>query len=313
MTILIVGGTGLVGGQIALALQRQNAPVRALVRGGSASVKAGALRSAGVQIIDGDLTRPESLAAACEGIEAVVCTATSMPTGADDGLRRVDHDGVLALIDAAERAGVKKFVYTSYSGHLWRDSALQAAKRDCEARLLQSAMDAVILRPTYFMEVWLGPHLGVDPINGAVRIIGTGEAKISYISLSNVAEFAVSAVRKRTGKHAILEMGGPEPLSQLDAVRTLERALGTSCRLEFVPVEALQQQYRSPDPLQRTFAALMLGCADGDVIPGAAALAQDYGVVLRSVAEYAAMLGPTSSARPAKTEAGISAAERGRS
>jgi uncharacterized protein YbjT (DUF2867 family) len=255
MVILIAGGTGLVGGQIALALQRENAAVRAMVRGGPASVKAGALKSAGVQIIDADLTRPESLASACEGIDAVVCTATSMPTGADDGLRRVDHDGVLALIDAAERAGAKKFVYTSYSGHLWRESALQTAKRDCEARLLQSAMDAVILRPTYFTEVWLGPHLGFDPINGAARILGTGEAKISYISLSNVAEFAMSALRKQTGKHAILEMGGPEPLSQLDAVRIFERALGVSCRLDFVPVDALQEQYRSPDPLQRTFAA----------------------------------------------------------
>jgi uncharacterized protein YbjT (DUF2867 family) len=296
MAILMVGGTGLVGRQIALALQRQNQAVRALVRGGSASAKADELKSEGIQIVAGDLTRPETLAGACHGVDAVVCTATTMPTGADDGLRRVDHDGVLALIDAAERAGAKKFVYTSYSGNLRRESALETAKRDCEARLLQSGMDVVILRPTYFMEVWLGPHLGFDPVNGTARIIGTGEAKISYISLSNVAEFAVSALLKQTGKQVILEMGGPEPLSQLDVVRIFERTLGIRCRLDFVPVEALQQQYRSPDPLQRTFAALMLGCADGDVIPGAAALAKEYGVQLRSVEEYARSLRSTTTA-----------------
>jgi uncharacterized protein YbjT (DUF2867 family) len=296
MTILMVGGTGLVGRRIAVALQRQNKSVRALVRGGSAHPKAGDLKSEGVQIADGDLTRPDSLAAACDGVDAVVCTATTMPTGADDGLRRVDRDGVLALIDAAERAGARKFVYTSYSGNLRRQSALETAKRDCEARLLQSGMEAVILRPSYFMEIWLGPHLGFDPMNGRARIIGAGEAKISYISASNVAEFAVAALLRETGKQATLEMGGPEPLSQLDVVRIFERTLGVTCQLDFVPVEALQQQHLSPDPLQRTFAALMLGCADGDVIPGAAALAKEYGVRLRSVEEYAESLRSTTAA-----------------
>jgi uncharacterized protein YbjT (DUF2867 family) len=266
------------------------------VRGGSAHTKAGDLKSEGVQIADGDLTRPDSLAAACDGVDAVVCTATTMPTGADDGLRRVDRDGVLGLIDAAERAGARKFVYTSYSGNLRRQSALETAKRDCEARLLQSGMEAVILRPSYFMEIWLGPHLGFDPMNGRVRIIGAGEAKISYISASNVAEFAVAALLRETGKQATLEMGGPEPLSQLDVVRIFERTLGVTCQLDFVPVEALQQQQLSPDPLQRTFGALMLGCADGDVIPGAAALAKEYGVRLRSVEEYAESLRSTTAA-----------------
>jgi uncharacterized protein YbjT (DUF2867 family) len=296
MVILMVGGTGLVGRRIAVALQRQNKSVRALVRGGSAHPKAGDLKSEGVQIADGDLTRPDSLAAACDGVDAVVCTATTMPTGADDGLRRVDRDGVLGLIDAAERAGARKFVYTSYSGNLRRQSALETAKRDCEARLLQSGMEAVILRPSYFMEIWLGPHLGFDPMNGRVRIIGAGEAKISYISASNVAEFAVAALLRETGKQATLEMGGPEPLSQLDVVRIFERTLGVTCQLDFVPVEALQQQHLSPDPLQRTFAALMLGSADGDVIPGAAALAKEYGVRLRSVEEYAESLRSTTAA-----------------
>jgi uncharacterized protein YbjT (DUF2867 family) len=296
MAILMVGGTGLVGRRIAVALQRQNKSVRALVRGGSAHPKAGDLKSEGVQIADGDLTRPDSLAAACDGVDAVVCTATTMPTGADDGLRRVDRDGVLGLIDAAERAGARKFVYTSYSGNLRRQSALETAKRDCEARLLQSGMEAVILRPSYFMEIWLGPHLGFDPMNGRARIIGAGEAKISYISASNVAEFAVAALLRETGKQATLEMGGPEPLSQLDVVRIFERTLGVTCQLDFVPVEALQQQQLSPDPLQRTFGALMLGCADGDVIPGAAALAKEYGVRLRSVEEYAESLRSTTAA-----------------
>jgi len=148
-------------------------------------------------------------------------------------------------------------------------------------------MTAVILRPSYFMEMWLGPNLGFDPLRGTARIYGDGAGKVSYISATNVAEIAVAAALRPAGKQVILEMGGPQPLSQLDAVRIFEQALGTTCQLDFVPVEALQQQHRSTDPLQQSFAALMLGYAHGDVIPGAAAVAEEYGVELKSVADYA--------------------------
>jgi hypothetical protein len=147
-------------------------------------------------------------------------------------------------------------------------------------------MDAVILRPTYFMEIWLGPQFGFNPLGGTVRIYGTGEPPVSYIFALNVAEFAVAAALRSTGKQAILEIGGPEPMSQLDAVRIFESQLHTTCRLEFVPVEALEQRHLSTDPLQQSFAALMFGYAQGDVMPDAAALAPSYRVALRSVSHY---------------------------
>ena len=290
MTVLVAGATGFVGRQVALSLKGRNHAVRGLVRGGAASPKAADLLSAGVSVVPGDLRDPATLPSACHGVDTVVCTATTMPTGANDGIRRVDHEGVLALIEAAERADVRKFVYTSYSGNLRIPSPLETAKRECEARLLASRMQSVVLRPSYFMEVWLGPHLGVDPLNGSVRIYGSGENRVSYISGVNVAEYAVAAVERDTGSHAVLEMGGPEALSQLEAVRVFERALGVSCRLEFVPVDALRARYDSPDPLQKTFAALMLGCDGGDVIPGSKELAREDGISLRSVGDYAAAM-----------------------
>jgi uncharacterized protein YbjT (DUF2867 family) len=287
MSILVAGGTGLVGKNIALGLQATNGSVRALVRGGASNSKASELIGAGVEVVTGDLTEPPSLANACVGVDTVVCTATTMPTGANDGLRRVDHDGVLALIDAAERAAAKKFVYTSYSGNIETDCPLRTAKRDCETRLQQSAMDVVILRPTYFMEMWLGPHLGFDPLNGMARIYGDGNGKVSYISALDVAEIAVKAAVTPTGKETVLEMGGPEALSQLDAVRIFESILGTTCRLEFVPLDALRRQHLSTDPLEKTFGALMLAYAGGDVIAGAVQTAAEYGVTLRTLSEYA--------------------------
>jgi hypothetical protein len=83
-------------------------------------------------------------------------------------------------------------------------------------------------------------------------------------------------------------MGGPEPLSQLDAVGIVERALSKKVELEKVPLAVLEEQHRSTDPLQKTFAALMIGYAKGDAIPGSLETARQYGVTLHSVSDYAA-------------------------
>jgi uncharacterized protein YbjT (DUF2867 family) len=283
---LVVGATGLVGQQVALGLRRQGRAVRALVRGGAHHEKADPLISAGIEIVDADLTKPESLPSACAGAETVISTATSMPHGKDDGLRRVDRDGTLALIDTAERSGVHHFVYTSYSGNIRMDSPLETAKRDCEDRLLAGKMRATILRPSYFMEMWLSPALGFDPASGRARIYGPGDAKVSYISFHDVVSFAVAATAKPPDSSVILEMGGPEPISQLDAVAIFEQKLGKKIETEKLPLAALEEQHRSTDPLQKTFSALMIAYATGDVIPGSRETARRYGVALHSVVDY---------------------------
>ena len=284
--ILVVGSTGQVGSAAALGLTRTEHSVHALVRRGNENPKSKPLADAGIAIIPGDLTDPTSLSSACKGMEVVITTATSMPTNADDGLRRVDLEGTLALIETAEHSGVQRFVYTSYSGNLLHESPLATAKRTCEQRLLASRMDVVILRPSFFMEVWLGPHLGIDVTNGQARIYGSGENKVSYISGTDVAAFAIAAgTRNQAGKH-IVEMGGPEALTQLEAIQTIGDHAGREMQLAFIPLEVLEQQYATAtDPLQKTFGALTLSYAKGDLIPAAQTKAREYGVKLTSLRE----------------------------
>jgi len=167
---LVVGATGLVGGAVTRALRERGGDVRALLRGDSTRQPAGELARSGVELVPGDLADPDSLDPACADVRTIVCTATSMPVAGGDALQKIDHDGVLALIAAAERAQVSRFVYLSYSGGITLDSPLARAKRACEARLLRSTMDAVVLRPSCFMEVWLGPHLGMDAVNARARV-----------------------------------------------------------------------------------------------------------------------------------------------
>jgi uncharacterized protein YbjT (DUF2867 family) len=289
---LVVGASGFVGGLVARQLRAQGRDVRALVRGGAGHAAASALAAAGAAVLDGDLTDPSSVARACASCETVVCTATAMPNAGGDALRRIDHDGVLDLIAAAEAAGVARFVYISYSSNIRTESPLSRAKRGCEARLESGGMEYVILQPSVFMEVWLGPHLGFDVAGGHVRIYGDGNAAVSYVSGRDVAAFATAAATRPGRLREKVQVGGPEPLSQLEAVAQFERATGRRLARDHVPVSALEAQQRSDDPLQQAFAALMLGYARGDAIPEARDNAARYGVALTSLADYARSFGP---------------------
>jgi uncharacterized protein YbjT (DUF2867 family) len=291
MSVLVVGGTGNVGGAMTLALARQGQNVIAMLRGGTNHPKAKQLADAGVRIVEGDLWNHDSLGDVVRGVEAVASTATAMPAPPPDGIRKTDHEGMLALIRAAETEGVKRFVYCSYSGNVHDDSPLQTAKRECEQRLNESRMDTVVLRPSYFMEVWLSSLLGFDPTNGSVRIYGAGDERVSYIASSNVAEFLVAALSaKGDVKHAVFELGGPDAMSQLDAARIFEQETGRKFKVDHVPMEAIRAQHQSSDPVQKTFGALMLAYAKGDVVVDAIQNAKRFQIELRSVAEYASSL-----------------------
>ena len=267
--VLVVGATGALGGEICRRLAAAGESVRAIVRPSADPAKVDGLRRIGCALVHGDLTDPASLDAAVRGVRTVVSTASA--TGArqsGDSLRRVDQDGQLALVAAARSAGVSRFIYVSFSAALDIPCPLVTAKRAVEAALEGSGMGFTILRPSCFMESWLTPAFGFDVANARAQILGTGERPVSYISLADVAAFAVTCVNDPAAGNARLELGGPEAISPLEVVRTAEVIAGRPFTVQHVPHEALEAQYAgASDPLQRSFAALMLAVARGDPIP----------------------------------------------
>src|SRR2546429_2772863 len=144
-----------------------------------------------------------------------------------------------------------------------------------------------ILQPTFFTEVWLTPALGFDSSNAKAQIYGGGENKISWISIQDVAQFTVAALHNRHAKNAVVELGGPEPLSPLDVVRLAEQITRKRFDVQHVPEAALRVQYGSAtDPLQQSFAALMLLYAHGTAIDMTRMLRAFPGQHLRSVREH---------------------------
>ena len=274
--ILIVGSTGTVGRSVAEKLHARGKVVRALVRPGAAQEKRRPLEGAGIPLVIGDLKDPASLRAACEGVTTVISTASATISRSEgDTIDSVDRDGQLSLVAAARQAGVRHFIYLSFSGNMDIPSPLQEAKRSVERRLKESGMLYTILRPSVFMEVWLSPHAGFAPVGGSVRIFGTGEAPVSMISSSDVAEYLAACVDNPAVHNQVIELGGPEPVSFNAVVSLFERALGRSVERQFIPEAALEQQLATAaDPLQKTLAALALGVARGDAIDNAPALAK---------------------------------------
>ncbi len=285
--ILVVGATGLLGSEICRLLAAAGKPFRALVRPTSDKGKRTQLESLGAEIARGDLKDPSSLEAACKGVNSVISTASSTLSRQEgDSIQTVDLEGQLNLIDAAKAAGVSQFILISFSPSAI-DFPLQAAKRAVEERLKQSGLTYTILQPSCFMEVWLGPALGFDFANAKAQIYGSGQNKLSWISSRDVAKFAAESLDNPAARNAVIELGGPESLSPLEVVRIFERVQGREFEIQHVPDEALLEQKKTAtDPLQESFAALMLYYSAGNVIDMRETL-QKFPVQLTSVKDYA--------------------------
>jgi NADH dehydrogenase len=287
--ILVAGSTGLLGGEICRRLVARGRPVRGLVRATSNPERVTALKALGVEQVVGDLRDPASLKAACQGASAVISTVSSMPFSYQPGqndIQTVDLDGEMALIAAAKAAGVQHFIYTSFSGNLDLDFPLRNAKRSVEKRLKESGMVYTILRPGVFMEVWLSPAVGFDAANAKAQIYGTGEQPISWISLQDVAQFAVESLDNSAARNATLELGGPEALSPHQVIKIFQQVGGRTFEVMHVPAEALQAQLKGvTDPMQQSFAGLMLCVASGDPIDMRATL-KAFPVTMVSVQDY---------------------------
>src|SRR5262245_47707537 len=286
----VVGATGPVGlgGEICRQLRGVGQPVRALVRPTSNADRLAHLAHIGVEFVHGDLKNRRSLDEACRGIETVISTASMMVSSQEgDTIENVDSAGQIDLVDAANTGGVPSFVYVSFSKHIDLDFPFRNAKRAVEQRLKQSRLAYTILRPTFLMEVWLNPIAGFDFRHGHARIYGLGLNPISWISMNDVARFAVISLGTRLARNATFELGGPEALSPLDAVRIFEEVSGRPFHLEFVSEETLaDQQQNAADSLQRSLGGLSRCYAAGDAIDMTAIL-RSFPMTLTSVRDYA--------------------------
>jgi uncharacterized protein YbjT (DUF2867 family) len=266
---LVAGSTGHLGSEIVRLLRDRGEAVRGLIRSTSAPEKVEHLRAMGAETVVGDLKDRASLDKACNGVKTVISTVTVIATAQPgDSFQDTDAAGTISLIEAAKAAGAEHFVFVSFDAGGFPATPLSDAKRAVESELRSSGIAYTILQPSLFMEVWLGPMLFGDLSSGQVKIFGAGNGKVPYVSLTEVAQVAVYAATSQSARNETFTFGGPEGVTQREAVRLFEEAAGKQLTVTEVPEEALEAQWRSAEnPFEKTFAGLMLGVARLDEGP----------------------------------------------
>lgn len=130
MLILVTGSTGFIGSQIVKALAARGERVRAFHRPESPLA---ALEGLDVEHALGDLTRPETLAAAVQGVAVVFHTAAVVGRRRQGDMGAVTVGGTRSLLRAARQAGVQRVVHTSSVAALGvPDRVPGAARRQAE-------------------------------------------------------------------------------------------------------------------------------------------------------------------------------------
>src|SRR4051812_10263948 len=140
-TLAVTGGTGFVGSHLLLLALEQGYDVRALTRGWKPPEDE-------IAWVDGALDRPEALLKLCTGADAVIHVAGVINAPNRAGFEAANVAGTAAMIDAARKAGVKRFVHVS--SLVAREPDLSAygwSKLPSEKLVAASGLDWTIVRP----------------------------------------------------------------------------------------------------------------------------------------------------------------------
>jgi uncharacterized protein YbjT (DUF2867 family) len=175
---------------------------------------------------------------AVSGVDTVVVAATGVGrrlAGPGPSVRSVDRDGVGALVEEAERAGVRRFVYLSFAGvDRGFGAPLDRARLAIEQRLAASGMREVILRSDAFQESHLTPAGRFDLERRRVGIVGRGDNPRRWVAVEDVAGLVI-AVATEADPPSAVEFGGPQALSRRAAVLSAEGSLGEHIRVQHLP------------------------------------------------------------------------------
>ncbi len=254
MKILVTGGTGYIGNAVVGALCRAGHDVRALVRSRD---KAKLVERFGAKAVQGDITRPDTLAAVVKTSDAVIHTAA--PTTPDAGW--TDRKLVEYLLDAvAQSDGLRRLVYTSgvwvlgdTAGKLVDESASTkhpaelVAWRPAVEEVIDNGMARGITAWTIRPGVVYGGSGGLTGMmfasaekEGAVRIVGEGRNHWAVVHRDDLADLYVRVVEQAPAGHIFNATDGSR-LTVKTIAEVLSRSAGCGGKVVTTPLPAAIQ------------------------------------------------------------------------
>ncbi|MEM0961949.1 MAG: NAD-dependent epimerase/dehydratase family protein, partial [Bacteroidota bacterium] len=234
MLVLLTGATGYVGSHVLSALRQRGHVVRALVHGDP-----GPLATAeGVTVVQGDVTRPETLSGAFEGVEAVVHLVGIIDESPRRGVtfERIHVDGTANVVAAAREAGVTRFVHMSANGARPDGvSAYQTTKWTAEEAVRAAGFEhTVVFRPStlfgdpgpdnpeFAKRLW---ETLVKPFP-VLPVFGDGRYELQPVHVQACAEAMAEAVTREASNGVAYGVAGRERIPYRDVLRRIARGGG---------------------------------------------------------------------------------------
>ncbi len=226
----MTGATGLNGGELVRRLSARGVAVRALVRNatGANAPKAAELSGlAGVDVAEGDMAQPQTLAPALRGIDRAMLISSSDPR-----MREVQS----AFIDAASLAGVRHVV--KLSGIIPDlNSPFRFARMhgEIEQHLEASGMAFTHLRAGEFMHAYFRQVPSI--VNRGALSLPMADARIASIDIGDIADVAADVLTGSGHEGKTYPITGPDALTMTEVAAALSAATGKPIRYVDVPPE----------------------------------------------------------------------------
>lgn len=247
---LVIGATGQSGRAAVSALRARNLPVRVLLRPHSDRT---AFVTAGCEVVVGDLTKPETLAPALEGVSGIVNFVgighdlkTSPAT-----IAAIEEAGNRNLIAAAAEGGAAPHVV--YLSVLMAERAQFvkpfAAKLETEQVLRQSGLPFTVLRPSNFIESVVGDFVS----NGIANLAGTFPHPTSPISVHDIGEIAARCLAGVGPSGAAHELFGPETMSFPEVITRWADTSGLVVKFRSMPLPVFRVVTTLASPVRPMF------------------------------------------------------------
>jgi NADH dehydrogenase len=256
-SVFLTGATGYVGRSVLARLTEADVRVRCLVLPDDPDPPAaGGL----VEVVEGDVTRPDGLAAAGDGVEAVVHSAALMPPARAERIRQVNVEGTRTMLELARGWGVSRFVYLSAVSATYPvRNAYGESKLECEEMVRASGLQHTILRPT--MVFGPGGGLHFQELVALVRrapvvfpVIGPGAQRLQPVAIEDVVRAVELALSHPAAANRTYAVSGATVLSFDELVDRVAEALGRRRLKVHVPLALCRALARGlervrPEPL----------------------------------------------------------------
>ncbi len=210
--ILVTGGNGYVASYTITQLKKNTTePIRALIRNESQSAK---IREQGAEPFIGDVTDPESLKRACEGVDRIIHLAAVNRDKGTVTMQRVNAEGTINLVNAAKNAGVKHIVQVVGLGaDANRPYPLASSQGIGVDYLMTSGVPYTILEASVIFgagDEFLNTLAGLARIPPVMIVPGDGQSRFQPIAAQDVAACAVKSLSLPAALNQRLQICGSE-------------------------------------------------------------------------------------------------------